>query len=35
MSYMIPLCVLQAAVLEAARQCGFRAEVREGAEDLL
>lgn len=32
---MNPLCVLQAAVLEAARQRGFRAEVGEGAEDLL
>lgn len=30
-----PLCVLQAAILEAAHQCGFRAEGGEGAEDLL
>lgn len=32
---MIPLCVLQAAILEAAHHCGFRAKSGEGAEDLL
>lgn len=34
-SCMKSLCVLQAAVLEAAHQRGFRAEVGEGTEDLL
>lgn len=35
LTYMISLCVLQAAVLESTRQRGFRAEGGEGAEDLL